>query len=324
MITSILFTLIILASAALLVTAAFSPLETLSWWAGWTEDELDIVGPAPLPSPEDNQRGPYVVYLSGIASISGQYLIPREKAFIKALKKRLPDATIIADVFPYSPSGVHLIASPRSFEKMWRWLQKLKLQGRRSLLSTLINLRNVYQVMISADHRYGPIYNQGAAQAIETALLGAGYAPNSGAPITIIGYSGGAQIAVGAVTFLKARLSAPIDVISIGGVIASDPGLNTLRRLHHIFGDGDNVRRFGALMFPERWSILANSEWNAAKRDGRISFYKMADMLHAGPQGYFGLPKKDGVSNNQRTLERVVGILSEPGPSTKQIQPHAF
>jgi len=315
LITSILFTLIILASAALLVTAAFSPLETLSWWAGWTEDELDIVGPAPLPSPEDNQPGPYVVYLSGIASISGQYLIPREKAFIKGIRNRLPDATVITDVFPYAASGVHLIAPPRSFERLWRWLQKIKLQGRRSVLSVLIKIRNVYQVMISADHRYGPIYNQGAAQAIETALLGAGYTPNSSAPIIIIGYSGGAQIAVGAVTFLKARLSAPIDVISIGGVIASDPGLNAIDRLHYVCGDGDNVRRFGAVMFPERWSVMANSEWNTAKREGRISFHKMADMLHAGPQGYFGLPKKDGVSNNQRTLERVVDILHASDPS---------
>lgn len=317
MISSVLFTLIILAAAALLITAAFSPIETLSWWAGWTEDELDNVVPARLSSPENNQCGPFVIYLSGIASISGHYLIPREKTFIKGLKSRLPGATIIADVFPYSPSGVHLLASPRRFEQLWRWLQKLKLQGRRSFLAALINLRNVYQVMISADHRYGPIYNQGAAQAIEAALLATGYAPSSGAPIIIIGYSGGAQIAVGAATFLKARLSAPIDVISIGGVIASDPGLNTLRRLHHIFGDGDNVRRFGALMFPERWRIVANSEWNEAKRDGRISFYRMNDMLHAGPRGYFGLPKKDGVSNNQRTLDEVVEIITNRTASSR-------
>lgn len=310
-----LLTLIGLAAVTLLVTAAFSPIETLSWWAGWTEQELDDDGSGQMLSSEEKQRGPYVIYLSGIASISGQYLIPREKAFIRGLKTRLPHATIIADVFPYSPSGVHLIASPRRFEQMWRWLQKLKLQGRRSILTALINIRNIYQVAISADHRYGPIYNQGTALVIEEALLKVGYAPDGGAPIIIIGYSGGSQIAIGAATFLKARLSAPIDVISIGGVIASDPGLHAVRHVHHIYGDGDNVRRFGAVMFPERWGLMANSEWNTAKRDGRISFHRMNDMLHAGPQGYFGLPKKHGVSNNQRTLERVVDILHASDPS---------
>ncbi len=309
MISSVLFTLIILAAAALLVTAAFSPIETLSWWAGWTEEELDDASPARTTSPQTAQRGPYIVYLSGVSSISGDHLIPREKTFIKGLKTRLPDATVIADVFPYAASGVHLIASPRRLEKLWRWLQEIKLQGRRSVLSVLIKIRNIYQVMISADHRYGPIYNQGAAQAIEAALLRAGYKPNGGAPIIIIGYSGGGQIAVGAATFLKVRLSAPIDVISIGGVIASDPGFHALRRLHYVFSDGDNVRRFGAVVFPERWGLMANSEWNTAKREGRIIFHKMTEMIHAGPRGYFGLPKKNGVSNNERLLEKIVGIL---------------
>ena len=318
-----LLTLIGLGAVTLLVTAAFSPLETLSWWAGWTEQELDDDGSAQTFSSEGKQHGPFVIYLSGIASISGQFLIPREKAFIRGLKTRLPNATIIDDVFPYSPSGVHLIASPRRFEQMWRWLQKLKLQGRRSILSALINIRNVYQVAISADHRYGPIYNQGAAQVIEDALLKAGYAPNGGAPIIIIGYSGGSQIAVGAATFLKARLSAPIDVISIGGVIASDPGLHAVRHVHHIFGDGDNVRRFGSLMFPERWGLMRHSEWNTAKRDGRISFHRMNDMAHAGPQGYFGLPKRNGISNNQRTLDEVVNILHVANPSRPGQRPGA-
>ena len=197
---------------------------------------------------------------------------------------------------------------------MWRWLQNIKLQGRRSVLSVLIKIRNIYQVMISADHRYGPIYNQGAAQAIETALLGAGYKPSGGAPIIIIGYSGGGQFAVGAATFLRARLSAPIDVISIGGVIASDPGFHALRRLHYIFSDGDNIRKFGALMFPERWKLMAHSEWNTARREGRIIFHEMENMIHAGPRGYFGMPKRDGVSNNQRTLDKVVEILHASGP----------
>ena len=99
MISSVLFTLIILAAAALLITAAFSPVETLSWWAGWTEEELDNAPSAISDPHEPDQGNLYIVYLSGISSISGEHLIPREKRFIKGLKTRLPDATIITDVF---------------------------------------------------------------------------------------------------------------------------------------------------------------------------------------------------------------------------------
>ncbi len=320
MISSFLLIIFGIGVFALLITAALSPIETLSWWAGWTENELDNIDDAPA-APESNSNRAYIIYLSGIASISGRFLIPREKAFIKKLQARFPEAAIIADVFPYSPSGSPLLAAPRVFDQLWRWLQKIKLQGRNSLLLTLINLRNVLQVMISADHRYGPIFNQGAAQAIETALLRAGYVRGGGAPITIIGYSGGGQIAVGAAPFLKARLKAPIDVISIGGVIASDPGLVAVRHLHHVIGDSDNVHKIGAVMFPERWAVMAHSEWNAAKRDRRISFYKMEKMAHAGVRGYFGLPKRNGVSNNQRTLERVVSILDSVNPSKSELHP---
>ena len=317
MISSVLYTLIGLFAVAFLVASALSPIETLSWWAGWTEDELDEDNLEPADTDETTVKTEtpagkhFIVYLSGIASISGQYLIPREKAFIKGLRLHYPNAAIIDNVFPYSPSGNHLIADPRTFERFWRWLQKLKLQGRRSILSVLINFRNLYQVMISADHRYGPIYNQGAAKVIEDALISAGYDRSSGMPVTIIGYSGGGQIALGATTFLRARLNAPIDIISIGGVVASDPGLHALRRFHYIYGGADNIRRLGAIIFPERWPIMAHSEWNAAKRDGRLKLHRFKNMFHAGPRGYFGLPKRrDGKSNNERTLAKVLEIIA--------------
>ena len=311
--------LLVFAGVALLITAALSPLETLSWWAGWTEEEIDDATPTPdTNAPEHtNTTSHYIVYLSGIASISGRFLIPREKAFIKGLKAELPGDVIIDDVFPYSPAGLPLVAASRFFDRLWRRLQKLKLEGRSTVLSMLIKFRNVFQVMISADHRYGPIYNRGAAIVIEEALLRAGYQRGSAATIIIIGYSGGAQIAVGAATYLKARLSAPIDIVSIGGVMASEPGLDYVRQLHHLYGGKDHIQKMGAIMFPERWKAMAYSEWNTAHRDGRIHRHKMGDMAHAGVRGYFGLPRIDGISNNQQTLEKVLSLLptAHPGES---------
>lgn len=292
---------------ALILTAALSPLETLSWWAGWTEEELDETSPPP-PNP-DGRRRRYIVYLSGVASLSGEFLLPREKAFIRRLHQKFPDAVIVSDVFPYSPNGMPLLESPRLFDRIWRRAQMLKLRERQSLFHTLINLRNIFQVMVSADHRYGPIFNQGAASVIENALIEDSYVRGSGAPVIIIGYSGGAQVAVGAAPFLKARLGADIDVISLGGVLASDPGLNYVRQLHHLTGDRDRIERVGAVLFPDRWKVLAYSDWNAGKKDGRIHIHRLPRMSHAGVKGYFGRPPVNGVSNAERTLEKIAELI---------------
>lgn len=291
---------------ALMATAALSPLETLSWWAGWTEQELEEES---LKRTKNNDAAVYIVYLSGVASISGKFLLRREKTFIRRLRERMKGAVVVENVFPYSPAGMPLLASPRLFDKLWRWIQKHDLQGRRTLLRSLINIRNIYQVMVSADHRYGPIFSQGAASSIETALFAAGYVPGSGARISIIGYSGGAQVAVGAAPFLKVRLRAPVEIISIGGVVASDPGLGVIDRLHHYRGEGDQIEKLGALLFTERWAVFANSHWNIAKREGRIVQHRMNEFVHAGPRGYFGLPERNGKSNNERMADEVAKVL---------------
>ena len=312
MISEILIVSIGIAVFALATTAALSPLETLSWWAGWTEQEMSDTPPVIAAAPE-NSAAPFVVYLSGVASISGKHLLRREKMFINGLRARLPHVIIIDDVFPYAPSGLPLLASPRLFDRLWRWIQKLDLQKRGNLLRGLINIRNIYQVMVSADHRYGPIFSQGAARAIGAALSTAGYRAQSGARIVIVGYSGGAQVAIGAAPFLKAQFGAPIDVISVGGVLASDPGIGAVDAIYHFRGDGDRVEKLGALMFAERWPAFANSHWNEAKRDGRLSIHHFANSAHAGPKGYFGLPRRGAQSNNERMVEAVTGVLSNLG-----------
>ncbi|MEX6634686.1 hypothetical protein [Hyphococcus lacteus] len=316
MISSILLVALGFGIFALIITAALSPLETLSWWAGWTEAELEDPSPEHRNTTDTNagtvsHTQQYVVYLSGVASLSGNFLLPREHSFIRKLRKSAPHAVVISDVFPYSPQGLPLLESPRLFDRTWRRVQKLKLDGRESILSALINLRNIFQVMVSADHRYGPIFNQGAASVIEHALLKAGYPLGSGAPITIIGYSGGAQVALGATSFLAARFKATISVISLGGVIASDPGLQYVSKLHHIVGDGDKIQKLGAIIFPERWAIVPHSNWNIAKHDERIKQYTLSDMVHAGVNGYFGRPERNGISNAERLVKLINKILNE-------------
>ena len=54
------------------------------------------------------------------------------------------------------------------------------------------------QLFVCADRRYGPTYNIGTAREIMRCLQRNGYQIGSGVPVTLIGWSGGAQIAIGA------------------------------------------------------------------------------------------------------------------------------
>ena len=61
----------------------------------------------------------------------------------------------------------------------------------------LINVRNIMQVAVSADPRYGPIYSLGVAKEIARSLARHGYQLGSQKPIFLIGFSGGGQVSVG-------------------------------------------------------------------------------------------------------------------------------
>ncbi|MEZ4716148.1 MAG: hypothetical protein R2851_08675 [Caldilineaceae bacterium] len=58
----------------------------------------------------------------------------------------------------------------------------------------IINVRNAFQVWVSVDHRYGPIYNQATAEVILHALLRYDYPmERDDVPVFVIGYSGAGQ-----------------------------------------------------------------------------------------------------------------------------------
>ena len=295
---------------ALIAAAALSPIESLSWWAGWNDKEAEFDDTLPKSVPTSAEEAHFVVYLSGVSTMTGHYLTDREVRFIDQLKQRVPTIEVINDIFPYSPSGAPLLAAPRLLDRFWRLLLARRLKG-RTAMSFLANLRNIFQVLVSADNRYGPIFNFGASQVISEALLRHGYQPGSGAPVTIIGYSGGAQIGLGATPFLTSSLDAPVDVIALGGVLASGPGVGAVRKLHRLYGAKDGVHRLGSLFFPERWGVYAHSKWNKAKREGRIIPQSIGVMKHAGPSGYFGVGEApDGRRYVDHTLDAVAGLLT--------------
>ncbi len=74
---------------------------------------------------------------------------------MKRLEERLADTEIVT-LYPYSVTN-RVLTGQRVFAKVWRWILARKLSGEAAV--GLINVRNVWQVVVPADRRYGPLYN---------------------------------------------------------------------------------------------------------------------------------------------------------------------
>lgn len=298
---------------AIAVAGLIAPLETLGWWAGWYSDEVDTtinIGQLAEPLPEDQSITRYVIYLDGISQSSSKYL-PDVEDFLDALAPALPEnIALIRGLMTYSVLNNSLDTN-RPLAFFWRLADRLRFANPASLFGMIVNIRNLLIVAVSADQRYGPIYNQGIAQIMYNALIKNGYHPGSNVPITLIGYSGGGQMSAASATFLRRATGAPIDVISLGGVISGNCNLLKLEHLYHLVGDQDQVERLGPIMFPGRWKILPLSYWNRAKRRGKISIISLGPVGHQVPGGLLDPNVKlpDGRSHLQQTIDYILNIL---------------
>ncbi len=296
----------------ILIWAAFSPFETLGWWAGWFGDKIyhdDLPSDGLVRMIRPNATC-YIIFLSGIGRVSGQTLSYREAEFLRRLSVALPNAVIIDDIFPYSVNNLALTGQP-FFARIWRWALRRKLDG-PAMAGNLINIRNAFQVWVSADNRYGPIYNQGMAQAMLHGLLRYDYPVESDIPVFIIGYSAGGQMAVGAATYLDEWINGPVYVLSLGGVFASDVGLFAAKHIYHFYGTKD--RALGvAILIPRRWPVFATSEWNRARRQGRITDIELGPMGHTGRGGYLDANAKleDGTTYVDKVVSEMAAVISD-------------
>src|SRR5690625_2838706 len=217
-----------------LLTAMFmAPLETLGWWAGWYGDEGETrpqpEGPAPYrhfgAGPGDGPRH-FIVFLDGIAKV-GDITYDEVQALLDELARRLPGSVVLGDIMPYSVLSQGLLRG-RPLARFWRLAFRLKQEGRIPLINFMINIRNLFQVLVAADARYGPLFGQGEAAAILNSLSRHGYDTSSLTPVTLVGYSGGSQIALTAAPYLRSSVRGPLDLISLGGVMADEPGFSAV------------------------------------------------------------------------------------------------
>jgi hypothetical protein len=298
--------------AGVLVWFALSPFETLGWWAGWFGDR--IYWPS-LPDESETHSEEtlcHIVFFSGIGRTSGETLSYREREFLRMLNEKLPEAVVIDDIFPFATNNLALTEQPW-LKSFWRFALRSKM-GSVPIAGYLINLRNIAQILVSADRRYGPIFNQGVAEVIVNGLLRHGYphefmgnAPADGRPpVFLIGYSGAAQTALGAAGYVKEWLDCPLYVISLGGVFFSDPSLLEIDQIYHLVGSRDAIEKVGHIP-PGRWSIFATSEWNRAIKQGKVTKVQMGTMRHTGGGGY--LDAKSELPNGESYVDHTVDIV---------------
>ena len=298
---------------ALVVAGLLAPLETLGWWAGWYDDEVNTTvnaGDLAQPVADESSLTRYIVYLDGIGKSTFEYL-PDIEEFLDTLAPTLPqDVALIRGIMPYSVMNSPM-DEDRPLAFFWRYADKLRFANPMSVLGLFVNIRNVLIVGVSADKRYGPLYNQGIAQVVYNGLMKNGYRVGSGTPVTFIGYSGGGQMSCANAPYLKRALGAPVDVISLGGVISANINVLKLEHLYHLVGEKDQVERLGPKMFPGRWKLFPLSYWNRAKRRGKVTLIPMGPVGHQVPGGILD-PKlilADGRSSLGQTIDTINAIL---------------
>lgn len=287
--------------------AILSPFETREWWK--LSDLKRGVQP-PTIKKEDNDSSVYIIYLTAIGGVAADEISSRERRFLTGLEEKMETAVFIDDVYPFSVSN-NPLTGDRFFSRSWRYIQTARRRGSimGELLSSLIFARNLLQVAVSGDPRYGPIYNVGVAKELVRSLLKHGYPPNSGKPIVVMGWSGGGQIAIGVVRYLREGLHAPVSVMSIGGVMAADPGIAYVDKLYHLQGDRDKFPKLGEILYPGRWAFLKNTEWSKAKKNGRFVTISPGPMRHTGKEDYFD--RRATLPNGQTYLERTIEAVAD-------------
>lgn len=287
----LLFSLFIFAISSFALLSA--PLETLHWWIHLPNDsqELSLKAPTILDNTKQIlgnrtmcEDSNFVVFLDGIAKADSSNYSYIEH-FLEHLGNSLPNCKIITDQMPYSVIDNDLTHG-RPLSPLWRHAFQRKIAKPTDSIGFLINFRNMLQVLVSADYRYGPIYNLGEAQQIVNQLLASGYQLDSKKPLTLIGFSGGAQVALGAATYLKKALNVPIHIIAIGGTYCVDPSLKDVEHFYNLRGTKDMVYRFTRFFFPRRWLLPQRTNWGRFVSEGRFTDVVVGPVSHVGENSY--------------------------------------
>ncbi|WBB68346.1 hypothetical protein [Micromonospora sp. WMMD812] len=285
----------------LIAEALLARYEVLAYAAGWRAPTTALPTGMPYARGADPDRPPdaYLVYLDGIGK--RRFHDTRDGGrLVKSLIRDAPELRVLGQVQPYSP-----LANPLANRPVWVWL--------RRRIGLVLFLHNVMQIFVAADRRYRPLYNRAVGSQIASQLRLAGYQPDSGIPVVLLSYSGGAQVATGAVNELWSELRCPLWLITLGGFHNGANDITHAQQLYQLTSAGDQIERVGAWLFPQRWRLFRNSGWNRADREGKITVHRLDPASHVGPRSYIspGAQLPDGRSHLDRTADTVIALIRD-------------
>ncbi|MGW6903387.1 hypothetical protein [Streptomyces sp. NPDC054940] len=283
----------------LLAEGLLARYEVLSYSAGFRAPTTDLPEGVPYArgAAADTPPDAYMVYLDGIGK--RRFRDTRDGGqLVKAVLAGAPELRVLGQVQPYSP-----LADPLADRPVWKWL--------RHHIGLLLFLHNVMQIFVAADHRYRPLYNRAVGSQIATQLQLAGYRPDSGVPVVLLSYSGGAQVATGAVDQLHTLLRCPLMVITLGGFHNGANDLTHAEHVHQLTSAYDRIERVGTWIFPQRWRLFRRSGWNRARRAGKVTVHRLDPATHLGPRSYISRDQQlpDGRSYLDRTTDTVITLI---------------
>ncbi|HTL87826.1 MAG TPA: hypothetical protein VL134_00385, partial [Leptolyngbya sp.] len=283
--------LILFMAGFLVLWGMAAPITTIVWWLNQTAESLGLAAkqeePEVLRQPSstvsDAKIDCYIVFLPGVGNFSPDEITSGERYFVDQLAARHSNCVAVRDVFPYSVLNQSL-DNQRFLSPLWESTKDSELFG-----NVLIQVRNLWRFAISADDRYGPVYNLSIAQTIVERMNVAHPIRRSDQPINIVllSTSGGTQVALGTTDYLDRWINARITVVSLGGTFEGREGFNHVAHVYHFWGDRDWVTALAHLLFPARWSVVAGSPVNQARQQGRYTVCNIGNQEHSGDQGYF-------------------------------------
>ncbi|MFC4534634.1 hypothetical protein [Sphaerisporangium dianthi] len=283
----------------LLAEALLARYEVMAYTAGWGTPTTELPHGMPYARGADPDRPPdaYLVYLDGIGK--RRFHDTRDGGqLVQAVIAGAPELRVLGQVQPYSPLAAPLVNRP-----VWEWM--------RHHIGLLLFLHNVMQVFVAADRRYRPLYNRAVGAQIAGHLRLAGYQSGSGTPVVLLSYSGGAQVATGAVEQLHTRLRAPLLLITLGGFHNGANDLTHAQRLYQLTSDSDWIERVATWMFPQRWRLFRRSGWNRAARTGKIITHRLDPATHLGRRSYISPEARlpDGRTYLAHTTDTVIALI---------------
>lgn len=311
---------LILAMAGFLALwGMLAPITTIVWWLNQTASSLGFEAkekekPDVLQQSDSQQSDSdpavapcYIVFLPGVGNFSPNEIADGEEYFIDQLAARHDNCVAVKDVFPYSIANSGL-DKETGLAPIWEAAKNSEYFPGQ----TFIQLRNLWRFALSADDRYGPVYNLGMAHTIVERMHAAQPITRSDQPINLIlvSTSGGTQVALGATDHLHDWIGeARITVVSIGGAFEGREGFNSAEHVYHFYGDRDRVTDLPHVLFPARWPFVVGSPVNQAQREDRYTVCNSGTSDHTGEEGYFGSAiSYDNISYLEQTLEEVAQL----------------